>query len=133
MKKIALICLVVAASIAAVIPASAHHGYAAYDLTKTITVKGTATEVDLVNPHSTIFFDVKDEKGRVEHWVAEAGHIRLMRELGWTPDTVKPGDTVTFYYHPAKNGAHTVDLVKVELADGRVFNAHSTNGVNTEK
>ena len=33
---------------------------------------------------------------------------------------------VTFYFHPAKNGSHAVDLVKVKLPDGRTLQAHSS-------
>ena len=111
-------------------PGFAHHGYAGYELDKTVSVLGTVTDFQIMNPHSTISFDVKGENGTVEHWIAEAGHVRLMRELGWSPDTMKVGDKVTFFYHPAKNGAHTVDLVKITLADGKTLYAHSTHGVN---
>lgn len=112
------------------IPVFAHHGYAAYNMKKIVTVKATVTGLSIVNPHSWINFDTKDEHGDVQHWVAEAGPVRLMRELGWTMDTVKRGDHITVYYHPAKNGSHSVDLVKIERADGKVFPGHSSNGVN---
>ena|SRR5579859_6183457 len=105
----------------------AHHGYAAYDETTLLSLIGTVTDYELENPHSTMSFDVKDEHGKVENWTAEAGHIRLMHDLGWTSTTVKPGDVVTFYFHPAKNGSHAVDLVKVTLADGRTLGAHSSS------
>ena len=111
-------------------PAFGHHGYAAYDMTKVLSVKATVTELTIVNPHSWLNYDTKDGHGDVEHWVAEAGPVRLMRELGWTLDTVKPGDQITVYYHAAKNGAHSVDLVKMVRADGKVFLGHSINGVN---
>jgi hypothetical protein len=109
------------------IPASAHHGYAAYDETKTLSLNGTVTDYELANPHSTMSFDVKDKQGKVENWVAEAGHIRLMQDEGWTRTTLKTGDVVTFYFHPAKNGSHAVDLVKVVLADGHSLWAHSSH------
>src|ERR1022692_2032069 len=48
--------------------AYAHHGYAAYDMSKTITVNGTVTEMQMDNPHSSLTFDVKDEKGDVTKW-----------------------------------------------------------------
>jgi len=128
MKKLLLTCLIV--SIAFLVnptPAAAHHGYAAYDETKTLSLKGTVTDYELANPHSTMSFDVKDEQGKVENWVAEAGHIRLMQDEGWTRTTLKTGDVVTFFFHPAKNGSHAVDLVKVVLVDGRSLWAHSSH------
>ena len=66
--------------------------------------------------------------GKIENWVTEAGHIRLMQDLGWTRTTLKPGDVATFYFHPAKNGSHAVGLVKVTLSDGRTLGAHSSSG-----
>jgi hypothetical protein len=128
MKKLLLACLVASiACLAGPIPAWAHHGYAAYDETKTLSLKGTVTDYELANPHSTMSFDVKDEHGKVENWVAEAGHIRLMQDEGWTRTTLQPGDNVTFFFHPAKNGSHAVDLVKVLLPDGRSLWAHSSH------
>ena len=109
------------------ISAVAHHGYAAYDETKTISLKGKVIEFELANPHSTMSFEVKDEHGKVETWVAEGGHVRLMRDEGWTNNTLKVGDTVTFFFHPAKNGSHAVDLVKVTLPDGRSLWTHSSH------
>jgi hypothetical protein len=128
MKKLLLACLVVTViCLWNPIPAAAHHGYAAYDLTKILTLKGTVTDYELMNPHSMMAFDVKDEHGKVENWIAEAGHIRLMKDEGWTETTLKVGDVVTFSFHPAKNGSHSVDLVKVEFADGRILWAHTSH------
>src|ERR1700732_3491766 len=96
MRKLLLTCLVVSLTfLVNPIPASAHHGYAAYDETKTLSLKGTVTDDELANPHSTMSFDVKDEQGKVENWVAEAGHIRLMQDEGWTRTTLKTGDVAT--------------------------------------
>ncbi|MBZ5660354.1 MAG: hypothetical protein LAO08_08085 [Acidobacteriia bacterium] len=108
-------------SLVGVVSVSAHHGYAAYDETKVLSLKGTVTNYQEMNPHSTVSFDTKDEKGKVEHWIAEFGHVRMVRDEGWTPDTLKPGDEVTFYLHRAKNGELRGALVKVEFADGRIF------------
>lgn len=99
----------------------AHHGYAAYELNKMGSLKGVVTVFSMANPHSTLSFDVKNEKGKVERWTVETGHVRMLIENGWSPDTLKPIDTVIFYFHPAKNGSHVVDLVRIEFPDGRVF------------
>ncbi len=102
-------------------PGFAHHGYAAYDMTKTLDVKATITSFDLANPHSTVEFDVKDATGKVEHWAGEMGPpVRGMREAGWTEDTLKPGDQVTITYNPRKDGQHLVNCVKFVFADGHV-------------
>ena len=48
-------------------PARAHHSFAAaYDETKPINLQGVVTKLELVNPHTWIWIDVKgpDEIGR---------------------------------------------------------------------
>jgi len=114
-------------------PALAHHGYAAYDMTTTLSVKATIVSLLMENPHSSIAFDVKDANGNVEHWFSESGNPRNMRADGFTPDSVKPGDQVTIYYHPAKNGAHVVVLTRVEFPDGRVLPQHDRGQNNPDQ
>ena len=126
MKKLFSTLSICALIFAAVMPALAHHGYAAYDETVTKSLQGTVTDFELMNPHSTVSFDVKGADGKVENWTAEAGHVRLMMDLGWKRSTLKVGDTATFFFHPAKNGSHSVDLVKVVFADGKMLYAHSS-------
>lgn len=119
MKTKVLASLLLTLAFAASWPAYAHHGYAAYDMSKTITLTGNVTEFTLANPHSTLAFDVKDAKGDVDHWSMEFGYIRILRQAGWTFDTLKAGDQITVTFHPAKNGAHIGALSKVMTADGR--------------
>ena len=114
-------------------PVLAHHGYAAYDMTTTLSVKATIVSLVMENPHSSIAFDVKDANGNVEHWFSESGNPRNMRADGFTPESVKPGDQVTIYYHPSKNGAHVVVLTKVEFPDGRVLPQHDRGENNSSQ
>lgn len=76
-------------------PMLAHHGTAAYDTTKSVTVQGTVTEFQFVNPHVEIYFDVKGDKGNVEKWQAEATSPNHLARAGWTKNTLKPGDQIT--------------------------------------
>jgi len=73
-------------------PAFAHHGGAVYDTKNPITLKGIVTDFEFVNPHVQIYFDVKEDKGNVVHWVCETVQSRqagpgiwLVQELteGW--------------------------------------------------
>jgi len=98
----------------------AHHGYAGYDLTATVTISGTVTELSVANPHSMVRLDVKDEKGEVGHWAVEFGDVRGLTSQGWTQTTLKPGDEIKLTCHQAKNGARVGALVgKITYADGR--------------
>jgi hypothetical protein len=103
-------------------PAFAHHGYAAYDMQITRSVKGTITYFMIVNPHGQIGIDVKDDSGNVEHWIMEGGaNPRGMAAGGWQYDSLKAGDQVTIFYHPAKSAPHSGVFIKVVFPDGHVL------------
>jgi hypothetical protein len=78
-------------------PVLAHHGAAGYDMEKAVTLKATITDFEWTNPHSQIYFDVTDDKGKVAHWVAETEPPAVMMERGWAKRSLKPGDQVTVY------------------------------------
>ena len=68
--------------------ALAHHGSSiSYQLDKTITLDGIVTEWDYRNPHPQIYFDVKDDQGRVTHWVSELLPTPLMMKNMMTVST----------------------------------------------
>jgi hypothetical protein len=103
-------------------PVLAHHGYAGYDVQVTRSLKGTITYFMIVNPHGQMGLDVKDENGNVEHWTLEGGASpHGMKEAGWENDSLKPGDEVMIFYHPAKGGPHVGLFMKVVFPDGRVL------------
>jgi hypothetical protein len=103
------------------VPLSAHHGAAAYDTTRKITLKGTVTEWFWANPHCFLKFDAKDDKGNLVHWATEASNPADMVNLGWAKDTFKPGDEVTVTFIPVKNGAPVGRIEKVVLASGQTL------------
>ena len=101
------------------IPVFAHHGTAAYDETKEITLSGTVVGFQWTNPHTQIYFDVTNEKGSVVHWACETVSPGMLLRAGWTKDTLMTGDKITVYLNRAKNGAPVGLLRKLVLADGR--------------
>ena len=94
-------------------PLYAHHAEAVYDQTRTITLTGTVTKFLLINPHGTIYFQVKDEQGNVEDWIAELGPPGGLFRAGWNKETIKPGDQITMTSHPHKEGIHRVRFEKL--------------------
>jgi hypothetical protein len=64
-----------------------------------------------------VLFDVKDDKGKVSHWAGEAGSPSAIRLLGWTKNSLRPGDVVTVYLYPSKFEATVGRLDKIVLAD----------------
>lgn len=108
---------------------SAHHGTGvAYEVDKTVTLKGTVTEWLWSNPHCGLLFDVTDDKGEVAHWGAELGNPHQMSGAGFARDTFKPGDKITVTGHPAKSGAPRMTLDHLMLADGRVLSGKGVKG-----
>ncbi len=83
---------------------SPHHGTVGYDSAKMITLHGTATSFDWVNPHCLLHMDVKDDAGKVQRWTLEMAPPTVLSRRGWTKELIRPGDQVTIDTHPAKNG-----------------------------
>ena len=103
----------------ACIPAFAHHGVSSYDMTSVVTVKGTVTAWEFINPHVLLHFEAKDEKGNVEKWTAETQGPNMMTRAGWNRDTLKPGDQITVIGRRAKNGSPSMRFDKVILSNGK--------------
>ena len=101
------------------LPLSAHHGAAEYDNTKTISLQGTVTALQYLNPHALILFTVKDDKGQTADWTAELQSPNLLSRRGWSRSTLKPGDQVVITGHPVKNGVKAMTGQKVVFTDGR--------------
>jgi hypothetical protein len=98
--------------------AFAHHGTANYDTSKTVTVKGTVSDFQFINPHVLISMDGKDESGKVEKWQGELTSPNRLSRAGWTKSSVKPGDTLTISGYPSKSGSPEIWIQKVVLASG---------------
>jgi hypothetical protein len=120
--KIKLIAIFLGTLIVSV-PLFAHHGAAAYDTTKKITLKATVTDWFWANPHCFLRFDAKDDKGNVVHWATEASNPSDMVNLGWSKQSFKAGDEVTVTFMPVKNGQPVGRLEQVALADGKILKA----------
>lgn len=103
--KLTTISLVAVGLLAISIPLFAHHGNAAYDTDKTITVKGTVTQWFWANPHSFLRVDAKDESGNTAHWIIEGASTVAESEAGWSKTMFKPGDEVAIDIMPSKTFA----------------------------
>lgn len=101
-------------------PIFAHHGTANYDMTTPVTLQGTVTDFQFINPHTLILFDVKNGQGVTEHWQAEATSPNHLVRAGWTKDTIKAGDTITITGWRAKNGSNVLRFKTMTLANGEV-------------
>jgi len=102
--------------------ASAHHAFAAeFDSAKPLDVTGVVTRARWVNPHSWLYFDVKNADGTVTNWGVEFGTPNALAGKGLSKEDVKIGAQVRIKGYRAKNGGHFGYSVTLTLADGRTF------------
>jgi hypothetical protein len=110
------------------VPLSAHHGAAAFDTTKTLTLKGTVTEWLWSNPHCLLQFDVVGDDGKVVHWIGETQNPVTMVNGGWSKFSFKPGDKVTVTLQPVKTDTKAGRIMTVLLPNGETLNASAGLG-----
>jgi hypothetical protein len=99
--------------------AGAHHGYAQFDTKAAVTFQGTVTDFHYVNPHCVVEFDVKDDHGQVQSWKGELTSPSHLNPLGWTATTLQPADQITITGYRAKNGAPSLWVTRIVLANGQ--------------
>ena len=117
LKAVSLIAIAVAAFTA---PAIAHHSFAMFDDTKTVTLSGTVKEFEWVNPHSWLRVTVNDEKtGKPAVWALELSSPSRLVTMGMHADSVKPGDVVSVTFHPMKDGTRGGQFMQATLPGGK--------------
>ena len=114
-----------AAVLSAAAPPLAHHGAGVFEPEKKVTVSGTVTDFQFVNPHVLVYMTVKGSDGKDVQWGGElTSPNRLARDersVKWHKEIIKPGDSITMTGHPARNGAPMMDILKIVDAHGTVL------------
>ena len=99
-------------------PLSAHHSMVVeFNLTKPITVRGTLTKLEWVNPHGWIYVDVKNAEGRVENWKFETGSPFRMEKRGLKKTDFKVGGEVIVSGFVARDGSLTAAGLTITFPD----------------
>jgi Family of unknown function (DUF6152) len=101
--------------------ADAHHSYAMFDRTKTISLDATVKDYQWTNPHTWIEVLVVTSEGEKRYSI-EGNNPRVLSRAGWRFNTLKPGDKVKIVINPLRDGARGGSLVSATLPDGRMLN-----------
>jgi len=128
---------IAAASLAALTagaPLLAHHAFAAeFDASKPVTLKGTVTKMEWINPHAWLHVDVKGADGKVVNWMVEGGAPNALLRRGWNRNSVLPGTEVIVEGFRAKDGSNRANGRDVTLPDGKkLFIGSSGTGEPTD-
>lgn len=105
--------------------AQAHHTYAMFDRSKTVTVHGTVAKLEWTNPHVFVWLYVPstNDPGKYDLYAFENGSPNAISKVGWSKNSLQPGDKITIDYWPLRDGRKGGHLAKATLASGRVLRA----------
>jgi hypothetical protein len=109
---------ILAAAMGVALPAGAHHSFAMYEPTKTLTFKGTIKSFQWTNPHVVVWVLVQTEGGgTAQEWSLETTSPGVLTRNGWTRQSLKAGDRVSVTLSPLRDGSHGGSLNSVTLLD----------------
>lgn len=100
------------------VPAAAHHSTAMFDSDNPIELEGTIKEWQYTNPHTFIILNVTDENGEVVEWALEGRSTSAIYRLGWTPESLQPGDVIIVTVRPLHSGAPGGNYSNIRWKDG---------------
>jgi Family of unknown function (DUF6152) len=99
---------------------SAHHAFAAeFDANKLVTISGSVTKFDWINPHALLYVDGTDGEGKAGSWKFEMGSPGGLVSRGWKRTDLNNGDQITVDGYASKDGRNVANVRTVKLADGR--------------
>jgi len=119
-KPLATLILVVCGCAIAT-PLFAHHSSSAYDMAHPVDMKGVVTNMEWSNPHVFIYMNMKNDKGEVEEWRVEGNSPNMLFRAGWKKEMIKAGDELSVNGAPARNGAKSLRLISLTLANGQKY------------
>jgi len=125
MKSLKLAAVLAGAVMSVGLPARAHHSFATYDRTKTVTIKGTVKSFQWTNPHCVLWVVIQPAAGGdPQEWTIETTSPGVLTRSGWTRHSLNPGDRVSVVFNPLRDGSHGGGLNSVTLLDtGQILSA----------
>ena len=110
------LCLLTLFACSALAPiASAHHSFALFDQTQTVSIKGVVERFAWTNPHITIYLDTPGPPA--QRFKIETGSVNALQRTGWTAESIKAGESAEVSFKPLKNGEPGGLLVEIKIGD----------------
>jgi hypothetical protein len=111
--------ILVLAGIAVVTPAFAHHGFGTFEVNKTVSFPGaTITRLEFINPHSWLYFEVKDASGKVSKMRCEMRSAHVLRRSGWEPQMFRAGQRADITASPDRADPGSCYLQTIVFENG---------------
>ena len=132
--KLAVVAISVPLLLAAA-PLVAHHSFAAeFDSAQPITLNGTVTKMEWINPHAWIHLAVKKADGTVENWEVETGNPSALIRRGFTRNSLPAGTEIVVQGFRAKDGGMRANGRDLTFKDGKkLFVGSSGTGAPDER
>jgi hypothetical protein len=101
-------------------PVVAHHAFnAEFDAKAPVTLRGTVTKIEWINPHSWLFLDVRGPDGKVVNWAVEGSGTNQLMRHGFSKNSLPAGTEIVVAGYRAKDGSNKVNGQTVTFPDGR--------------
>jgi Family of unknown function (DUF6152) len=104
---------------ASILAASAHHGFGTFEVNKTVSFPNARlTRIELINPHSWLYFEVTDDKGKAMKYRCEMRSAHVLRRSGWSPDLFPSNSKVKITASPDRADPNSCYLQTIEFENG---------------